>query len=183
MNKVQLRQKFLKQRKALSLQDWQEKSDHLCQYLCSSDIFQKAQTILAYFSINQEPNLNSLLILDKKWGFSRCVNDQLEWHFWQDQDNLEIGKYGIKTPLVNAPKIETKQVDLILVPAVACDHFGYRLGYGGGYYDRLFSNSEWEHIPKIGIIFDFAYVSRLSVDPWDQKLQGICTELGFYNCY
>jgi 5-formyltetrahydrofolate cyclo-ligase len=176
LDKKQLRQQLLHQRKALKDEDWQEKSDRLCNQLKSSPIFQEAQTILAYFAVNKEPDLNGLFSFQKQWGFPRCVDKKLQWHSWQPQDELEIGKYNIKNPLAHSPQIEAKQVDLILVPAIACDYQGYRLGYGGGYYDRLFSETQWYDIPKIGVIFDFAYLPHLPRDPWDQKLQGICTE-------
>ena len=180
MNKVQLRKKIIQQRKSLSPQIWQEKSNSICNNLAKIPIFKKANVVLAYFPINQEPNLNSLFFLNKKWGFPRCVKKQLQWHLWQPEEALKIGKYGIKTPLPTAPKIESKEVDLILVPSVACDYNGYRLGYGGGYYDRLSSSSQWCNIPKIGIVFNNAYLPQLPVDPWDQKLQGVCTEFGYH---
>ncbi|MGL5807988.1 MAG: 5-formyltetrahydrofolate cyclo-ligase [Xenococcaceae cyanobacterium] len=185
LNKSELRKTIVKQRRSLSPEKWKEKSDRLCQNLQSLPTFRSAQTILAYFSVRQEPDL-SLLFKDnsRRWGFPRCVDKSLEWHLvrWlrpdgvQSPDLLEKNSYGIKEPLPDAPKIEAKQVDLILVPAVACDRRGYRLGYGGGYYDRLFSSSEWQNIPKIGIVFDFAYFSELPNDPWDKKLDFVCTE-------
>jgi len=72
------------------------------------------------------------------------------------------------------------QVDLLLVPAVACDRRGYRLGYGGGFYDRLLSQPEWQQKPAIGIIFDFARLPTLPFDPWDQPLTSICTEIDLF---
>ncbi|NET50563.1 MAG: 5-formyltetrahydrofolate cyclo-ligase, partial [Merismopedia sp. SIO2A8] len=56
---------------------------------------------------------------------------------------------------------------------------GYRLGYGGGFYDRMLSSSEWESKPTIGIIFEQAYLPQLPIDDWDTSLQGVCTENGF----
>lgn len=70
-------------------------------------------------------------------------------------------------------------VDLILVPAVACDRHGYRLGYGGGFYDRMLSLNEWTTPPTVGIVFDFAYLPQLPIDRWDKPLQAVCTETGF----
>ncbi|MCZ0903982.1 5-formyltetrahydrofolate cyclo-ligase, partial [Microcoleus sp. HI-ES] len=68
------------------------------------------------------------------------------------------------------------EVDLMLGPSVGCDVRGYRLGYGGGYYDRMLSLAEWESKVTIGIIFEFALIPQLPVDPWDLPLHGICTE-------
>jgi 5-formyltetrahydrofolate cyclo-ligase len=81
-------------------------------------------------------------------------------------------------PLPNSPTLQPVEVDLILVPAVACDYQGYRLGYGGGYYDRLLSSPEWASKPTIGVLFDFAYLPQLPTDTWDIQLHGVCTETG-----
>lgn len=76
--------------------------------------------------------------------------------------------------------IEPGAVDLLLVPAVACDRRGYRLGYGGGFYDRLLSSPEWADKTAIAIVFDFAQLPSLPNDPWDQRLVGVCTESGLF---
>jgi len=55
----------------------------------------------------------------------------------------------------------------------------YRLGYGGGYYDRLLSSEEWASKPTIGIVFEFACLPELPIEPWDKPLQDVCTETGF----
>lgn len=176
LNKTQLRQTILKQRRSLNFPEWQTKSLAICDRLNSLPLFTKAQTILAYFSFRQEPDLNPLFVSPIKWGFPRCVGTSLVWHSWQPQEPLQKGKYGIKEPLATAPMIAPNEVDLILVPTLACDKQGYRLGYGGGFYDRLLSSAEWVNIPTIGIVLDFAYLSRLPVDSWDIKLNYICTE-------
>jgi 5-formyltetrahydrofolate cyclo-ligase len=174
--KTHLRRKLLQQRCSLAPIVWQEKSLLLCQRLQDLFIFAQAQTILAYFSFRQEPDLSSLFTLQHRWGFSRCVGDALIWHSWKPKDPLNFGIYGIPEPDCEAPLLQPSEIDLILVPAVACDYQGYRLGYGGGFYDRLLNASEWRGIPTLGIIFDFAYLPQLPVDSWDQRLDGICTE-------
>lgn len=177
-NKVQLRQVLLQKRRSLSQQVWREKSDRLCYHLQAMPCFQQAKTILAYFCFRQEPDLSSLFTTDKRWGFPRCVGKSLLWHSWKPNEQLQKGRYGIPEPYPNLPTIKPTEVDLILVPAVACDYQKYRLGYGGGFYDRLLASSEWLSQPTIGIIFDFAYLPQLPTDVWDKKLQGVCTETG-----
>ncbi len=177
LNKVQLRKNLLQTRAAMPVSEWQEKSSSICTLLVNSGILAKAKTILAYFSFRNEPDL-SPLFSDYRvcWGFPRCLRQTMSWHLWQPGDPLNTGAYGISEPDSNAPIIEPNEVDLILVPCVACDYKGYRLGYGGGYYDRMVSQAEWECIPTIGIVFEFAYLPQIPIETWDKPLQNICTE-------
>lgn len=89
---------------------------------------------------------------------------------------MEKGAYGIFEPHPDSPALQPNEIDLILVPAVACDRQGYRLGYGGGFYDRMLSSPEWLAKPTIGIVFEFAYLTELPIDSWDRPLKAICTE-------
>lgn len=171
-----LRREFLHQRQSLSTVEWQLKSKLICDRLLASNLFQEAQTVLAYFSFRQEVDLSSLFDLHKNWAFPRCVGKSLVWHSWQPGESLQSGKYGIKEPLKTSAVIDPTTADLILVPTVACDFRGYRLGYGGGFYDRLLSCDRGLNIPTIGIVFDFAYVPQLPTDIWDMRLNFICTE-------
>lgn len=176
MEKTELRRSLLKKRQSLPIEEWREKSDRLCTHLQSSSLFIEAKTILAYFSFRQEPDLSPLLTDTRRWGFSRCVGKSLSWHLWKPGEPLQKGEYGILEPYPDSPFLQPDEVDLILVPAVACDARGYRLGYGGGFYDRLFASSEWASKPSIGIVFEFACLPQLPVDFWDKPLHGICTE-------
>ncbi len=177
LNKSKLRRVLLKQRRSLPYNQWRQKSDRIVSHLQTLSSFQSAQTILAYFSFHQEPDLSPLFTTNRLWGFPRVEGKSLMWHFWQQGDKLETNRYGIEQPPADAPMVPPNSVDLILVPAVACDKRGYRLGYGGGFYDRMLNQSQWFSPTTIGIVFDFAYLPQLSVDPWDKKLDFICTDI------
>ena len=181
LDKSALRRKILQQRQSLSILEWQTKSHSICDCLKTSALFQEAKTVLAYFSFRQEADLSALFNLDKNWAFPSCVGKSLVWHLWHPGDDLQSGRYGIKEPLSTATVISPSAADLILVPTVACDRFGYRLGYGGGFYDRLLS--QYLTIPNIGVVFEFAYLDRLPKDDWDVQLDSICSDksLEFYN--
>ncbi len=180
MNKPELRRELLKIRQSMTVEKWREKSSSICSRLLASPQFAQAKTIVAYFSFRQEPDLSPLYTnTSYRWGFPRCVEKNLSWHIWKPGDKLETGAYGIIEPHSNAPRIEPNEVDLILVPSVACDYQGYRLGYGGGYYDRMLSSPQWQIKPTIGIVFTYAYLPHLPVDNWDKKLHIICHEEGF----
>ncbi len=199
MKKAELRRSLLKKRQSMPVEEWREKSDRICTQLLSSPLFTQAKTVLAYFSFRQEPDLSPLftggqnalkfagknifpatsLHPTKIWGFPRCVGNDLSWHVCTPNDSVNVGTYGIPEPHPDAPSIDHAQVDLILVPCVACEYKGYRLGYGGGYYDRLLASPEWASKPTIGIVFDFAYLQQLPIEPWDKPLDTVCTESEF----
>lgn len=176
LDKSALRKEILHQRQSLSVEEWQDKSRKICDRLKSIPLFTEAQTILAYFSFRQEPDLKGLFELDKTWAFPRCVGKSLSWHVWQPGETLKSGKYGILEPNSTAPPLDPATADLILVPTVACDRHGYRLGYGGGFYDRLLAQESGLKVTTIGIVFDFAAGVELLKDPWDMPLDFVCTE-------
>ena len=180
MEKRELRRSLLETRQSMPLEEWREKSDRICTHLHSLPLFTSAQTILAYFSFRQEPELSPLFTdLKHHWGFSRVQGKSLAWHRWKPGEPLQKDKFGIFEPHPDSPRLSPKEVDLILVPTVACDKRGYRLGYGGGFYDRMLSSTEWAATPTIGIVFEFAYLPQLPIDQWDKPLQLVCTETGF----
>lgn len=183
--KVQLRRSLLRARQSIPVDQWRHQSDRICHHLSDWPSFQQAQTVLAYFSFRQEPDLSPLFALPKRWGFPRCGDQEITWHQWSPPGAdptaappLPIGAHGIVEPHAEAPKLHSNEVDLILVPAVACDRQGYRLGYGGGYYDRMFSQPAWAGKPTVGILFHEAQLPQLPRDPWDKPLQAMCTEAG-----
>jgi 5-formyltetrahydrofolate cyclo-ligase len=183
--KSRLRQQFRADRRSLSQTEWQEKSASICQAISQFPKFQTADRVLAFFSTNREPDLSLLWqeFPEKTWGFPKTLeNRQMQWHQIKIE-NLDssraIGRYGIYEPLPSLPLINLAQVDLILVPAVACDRQGIRLGNGGGYYDTFLAEPSLNpHSYKLGIIFELTLVDHLPYDPWDIHLDGICTEFG-----
>lgn len=184
LQKSALRRSLLKTRQSLSPEAWQSRSQRLCDRLRDSDLFNRAETILSYCSTRQEPDLSFLWPLPKTWGLPRCVGSSLQWHHWSAAGSfpLQTGAFGIQEPDPASPQLSAEQVDLLLVPCIACDRRGYRLGYGGGFYDRLLSSPPWQGKPAIGIVFEFACLPELPIDSWDQRLQAICTESGLFFC-
>jgi 5-formyltetrahydrofolate cyclo-ligase len=185
LHKPSLRKQLLTQRRSLSPQDWRRQSDQICHHLQTDDQFKSAKTVLAYFSTQQEADLSSLWTefidfqTEKRFGFPRCEGRQLVWHAWRLGDALVSGAFGILEPERSGPILLPEQVDLMLVPWVGCDRAGYRLGYGGGFYDRLLANPAWRLVPTIGIGFAFGLLEQLPIEPWDLPLNRICTDQGF----
>ena len=180
LDKPSLRRSLLEQRRSLSPEDWQARSLAITQALKNSPLLREAKTILAYFSIRQEPDLSPLFSLEKTWGFPVTQGDQLLWYPWHPSDPLTTGEYRIPVPAHQTTAIAPETVDLILIPAVGMDRRGYRIGYGGGFYDRLLTLPEWRSKAAIGITFDFAILSHCPADSWDCPLNGWCTESGYH---
>lgn len=187
MDKKVLRKQLLHTRQQLTNSDWKLHSQKITERLlaqsCLQSCLQSGQTILAYFSIRQEPDLSSLWMdrevrsLGLRFGFPRCeAGSTLKWHRWQPGERLVSGAFGILEPPTSAPELTAAEVDWLLVPCVGCDRQGYRLGYGGGFYDRLLAKPEWQRVKTIGITFDFGLTDEFTPETWDQPLNYICTE-------
>ncbi|MEM1241649.1 MAG: 5-formyltetrahydrofolate cyclo-ligase [Cyanobacteria bacterium P01_H01_bin.26] len=180
--KAKLRRSLLKARQAMPPRVWQQKCDRICTHLTQWSTFQSARTVLAYCSFRNEPDLGALLAQQRSWGLPRCQEKDLIWHRWFPSCRwpLRSGTYGITEPDPTSPHVDPRRVDLILVPAVACDVRGYRLGYGGGFYDRMLSQPGWRNKPTVGIVFEFARLPQIPKNSWDRPLDGICTESGLF---
>ena len=100
----------------------------------------------------------------------------MEFYTWNLNDPLYLNKYGIPEP-----KKEKKVIpNILLIPLVAFDKELNRLGYGGGYYDRLIKKMEDINIIKIGLALSCQEVNKLPTNRFDKKLDYIVTERNLY---
>ena len=102
----------------------------------------------------------------------------LAFHQWHDGEALEEGPYGTKQPAAAAPQL---MPDLILAPLLAFDEAGWRLGYGGGFYDRTLADLEAKghHAQIIGLAFDEQQVDAVPIGAYDKPLSAILTPTRF----
>ncbi len=176
--KAQLRQHFRQLRQRL---DTATLSQKISAQLACNPYLLEAKTILAYVAFGGEVDLGSLFaaLPEKCWGIPRCLPQrQMQWHRYNPQQ-LVRNSWGLLEPTPHSEVVDPDTADLILVPALACDRLGGRLGYGGGYYDRFLQNRS---TPKWGIIPQACLLEEpLPQDEWDQRLDGIQTETAFYS--
>ncbi len=183
MDKGVLRERFKKLRKALSEKDWIERSQIICNHLINSDFFKISQKIAFYHYINREvdltPAMERALNEGKEVYLPKVHTEErrLTFHRIFDFRELSPGVYGIPEPPLKNPLIEADAIELILVPGLAFDLQKFRLGYGGGFYDRFLRTTK---ATKIGIAFSFQIVEALPFDSWDEKMDFILTEKGFF---
>tara|TARA_Y100000588_G_scaffold120097_1_gene131472 strand:+ start:164 stop:466 length:303 start_codon:yes stop_codon:yes gene_type:complete len=97
----------------------------------------------------------------------------MEFFEWSFKEPLQVGKMGIPEP----SKLKKVYPDIILVPLVGYDKYNYRLGYGGGYYDRYIQKiKKIKKTLTVGIAFSFQKVNKLKVSNHDKKLNFVLTE-------
>lgn len=182
INKKQLREKFLQMRNNISINQIKEASKIICSKIINHHQFKDAQNILVYIPFRKEVEIKELI--EEAWRLGKGVlvpktekqHRQMsiyEITSWQD---LELGNYGIYEPKVNdkMPFI-IDNINLVIVPGVAFDAKGFRLGYGGGYYDRFFDRFKKQPF-KIGVAFEMQMVEQLPVDEHDYPVDQIITE-------
>ena len=92
-------------------------------------------------------------------------------------EETRIGMYGIRTVSDKRPPLATEALDLIMVPALAFDVKGHRLGHGGGYYDRFLARSG--QALCIGVAWDCQVVAQVPIEPWDRGVSAILTPTRF----
>ena len=175
MLKSKLRKKILKFREKKNKKNIQINFNQIIKILKREKINKKV--IGGYYPVNFEADDLKLLKKFEKNKFNISLpvvkkNFQMDFYKWSFLDPLKINKYGIPEP-------ETKNIvypDVILIPIVAFDKNLNRLGYGGGYYDRLIAKlSKKKKIMKIGLALSVQKIDNVPINIYDQKLDYIVT--------
>ena len=173
--KSKLRKKILKVRKKFNTKNIQINFNQITKILKKEKITNKI--IGGYYPVNFEIDDLTLLRKFKKNKFNISLpiikkNFQMDFYSWSFSEPLKINKYGIPEP-------EAKNIvypDVLLIPLVAFDKNLNRLGYGGGYYDRLIEKlSKQKNIIKIGLAFSIQEIDKVPTNMYDQKLDYIVT--------
>lgn len=145
--KSSLRCSCLQKRRAIPEELKAEFERKICEHILSSVSYKYYDTILLYAALYDEPDLTYLckeaLSDGKLVAYPRCIpgSREMTFHYVTDPFKLSSGSYGILEPSSDLPVFDTEapSCSLCLIPAVAADKNGYRVGYGGGYYDRFLS--------------------------------------------
>ncbi len=144
-----IRAEFSARRDALSIEERASRSARICQYAENLVSFKHADIVLLYAPIKSEidvmPIALSALEKGKKVAFPKCDKETrtMKFHFISSFDDFEIGAYGIREPKESLPIYDpssTQGVTICFLPGLAFDTYGYRLGYGKGYYDKFLNS-------------------------------------------
>jgi 5-formyltetrahydrofolate cyclo-ligase len=178
--KCRLREQMGKMREALSEETRKARSKAICERVIQTPHFKRARAVVGYAALGNEADPADILDAAYRGGKSLGLpradkgRDHLSLHRWAPGERLEKGGLGVREPLASAPLIEPSEVDLIIVPALAIDPHGQRVGRGGGYYDRLLPA-----FPKafaIGIIYDFQLIVEAPVTAGDMPVAAVATD-------
>ena len=181
--KKAIKDEILSRRKSLSKEEVKEKSEQIKKRLCSLDEFKKSKNILAYVSFNNEADTN-LLIIELLKNKEKTVlvpfvekgNPMLQISELKNIKDLEPKTFGILEPKEDKiKKFDAKNVDLVLVPGIAFDKNGHRIGYGHGYYDRLLGKLG-KKAAKIGLCYELQLIDKIPEEKHDVPMDIIVTE-------
>lgn len=141
-----------------------------------------ARTLLVYASLPTEVDTDPIAQEAARRGitlvYPRCLPASREMdlhHVRHPEDLRSAGSYGIREPDSECPRVTVEQIDAALVPGLAWDRSGTRMGRGAGYYDRLFQQPGWRGF-RCGIFFSVQEFAVLPRDPWDAPLHAVATE-------
>lgn len=168
MDKKVLRGQIRQQKRAMTSEQIEEKSAALAQLFFASKLYREAKTIYGYLPYNQEvrtvPMLEKALLDGKRVAVPKVYGDEMRFIYLTDLQNVEKGYAGIPEPVGDGPVADDKTA-LVLMPGLAFDPQGHRIGYGGGFYDK-FLEQEPEH-PTLALCYDFQMLPVLETEEHD----------------
>jgi 5-formyltetrahydrofolate cyclo-ligase len=188
LTKSGLRREILEKRLALTPTEVSEKSDRICRRLISDGPFRTAKTIGLYWPFKKEVGTESIFYAatreQKDVGFPRVLTDEkrIVYVAVSDLGTLAPGTYGVMEPLDDRDRqIAYDALDLVIVPGVVFDERGFRIGYGGGYFDRLLSEESLT-ARTAGLAYDLQVIGRIPEEDHDRRVDVIFTESRTIRC-
>ena len=175
---VRLRRKFHRAKSK------SEKDRLICSKLTKMEVFRRAKKILLYAPIPHEKEVNTWLIIDE-WGSTKTLvlpktlkSKEMKLHIVTSRLDTKPNSLHIPEPLSSCEKIDPKEIDLAIIPGVAFDKKGNRIGFGHGYYDRLLKKLR---CPVIALAYDFQILHAVPRHEHDAPVDTIITEKKNYH--
>ena len=176
--KAALRRSLKEQRAALDLQLCAQWDETIARKVIGSEWFAKADMVLCYVSAGRE--VDTTAILEAAWrqgkqvAVPRCAaKGQMDFFVINSREDLVPGSYHIPEPREACPRAEATPVSLCIVPGLSFDQRGFRIGYGGGYYDRFLAQFPGK---SVGLARSLFFTEKLPTDQYDLAVDAIITE-------
>jgi 5-formyltetrahydrofolate cyclo-ligase len=171
-----------------ALPNKEELSQGICEKFVALPEYAAAKTVMYYVDVRSEVRtrnyLATALTHGKRIVVPYCVEGELELFLLENMDELAIGAYKILEPKAELRSLESKRIrpedlDLIMVPGVAFDRRGARMGHGFGYYDKLLEHSRMD-CPLVALAFECQLFPEVPTMPHDIFMDKIITEAAVY---
>lgn len=179
-----LRSDFIKKRNGLSDADIDRKSKIITEFLLKQEPLNSAQTVGLYYPVNNEVDtryiFQYLRSRNVETYFPRVSGSELDFYKVNKLSELKPANFNVPQPFTGYERINTNELDLLLIPGVAFDRNGNRLGYGRGYYDRAIDGINRSGL--FGLCYHFQIVPELPVEQNDRRVGSIVTEQGLIKC-
>lgn len=181
MEKKDIRKNILLLREGLSKEESKEKSEKICRKLYEMESLRQAEIIYGYMPIRNEvdivPLLKKLLKEGKRLALPRVSGDRMDFYEINSLQDVVEGSFHVLEPKEYCRKMEA--AGLVLIPGVAFDKKGGRIGYGKGYYDKYFAAHN-QKLQKIGIGYTIQIVDTIPTTSLDIPLDGLVSEEGIW---
>lgn len=168
MDKQSLRRHIREQKRAMTEEQIVARSEKLGQLFTASEGYRQAKTIYGYLPYNQEvrtiPMLEQALKDGKKVAVPKVYGEEMKFIYMDDLSKVEKGYAGIPEPIADLPIADDKTA-LVLMPGLAFDKEGHRIGYGGGFYDKFLA-AEPDH-PTLALCYEFQMQEHLETEEFD----------------
>lgn len=168
MNKQELRKAIRARKRAMTPEEIELRSQALCRKFLESSAYRDCKTLYGYLPYNQEvrtvPILEQALADGKQVAVPKVYGEDMKFIYIKDMTGIAPGYAGIPEPIADGPVAEDETA-LVLMPGLAFDPQGRRIGYGGGFYDKFLSR-EPAH-PTVALCYAFQMVEQLETAPFD----------------
>ena len=168
MDKKELRRTIRERKRAMTEEEIVSRSEKLGQLFAQSEAYKAAKTIYGYLPYNQEvrtvPMLEQALRDGKRVAVPKVYGDEMKFLYLDDLSQVEKGYAGIPEPIADDP-LADDDTALVLMPGLAFDPAGHRIGYGGGFYDKFLA-AEPNH-PTLALCYEFQMLPELHTEEHD----------------
>lgn len=168
MDKAELRRMIREKKRSMPAEEIESRSQLLGEKFLASEHYRNAKTIYGYLPYNQEvrtiPMLERALADGKRVAVPKVYGDEMKFIYMDDLSKIEKGYAGIPEPIADEP-VADDPTALVLMPGLAFDPMGHRIGYGGGFYDKFLA-AEPEH-PTVALCYEFQMLPQLETEEFD----------------
>ncbi|MDP4177472.1 MAG: 5-formyltetrahydrofolate cyclo-ligase [Bacillota bacterium] len=179
-DKNEIRKLIKEKREALSIEDKAAYDEAIFNKIILLEQYKNSKIIFIYVSFDKEVDtfriINHALENNKTICVPKVISksEGMKAVKIESINELTAGKYGILEPKESNNIINADKIDLIISPGVAFDSSGYRVGYGGGFYDRFLSNVN-DNVPVIAMSYDFQFIDKVPREDFDKPVDFVVT--------